>query len=116
LARGVSYLYKIKFITDKKGRKRKTNPILVTDPEEIKDYLAGRYEANAEYRYIATDKPDNRAIDSMLDRVWGKAVQKTEISGPDGKSLFDEAARAKANKLLDDVLAHGNTGNKKDTG
>lgn len=72
LAKGVSYLYKIKMRNV--GGRRKAEHILVTDPEEIQKYLDG--DISEEYYYITAERPDNRAIDSLLDRAFGKAGQK----------------------------------------
>jgi hypothetical protein len=76
MARGLSYLFKAD--TDGEGKARK--PILVTDPEEIAAFLADDYnELETTYYYITTEKPDNRAIDSLLDRATGKAAQVLEL-------------------------------------
>lgn len=89
LARGTSFLYRID--KDEKGKNKK--PELVTTQYEIEAYLRGDYDHDPDsYYYITTVKPDNKAIDSLLDRVHGKANQ--SISGPDGKELritFDNA-------------------------
>jgi len=64
-------LYKIH--TDSKGMKSK--PELVTSQKEIEDYLAGETDANSDYYFITTERPDNRALDSLFDRTFGKAQQ-----------------------------------------
>lgn len=79
LAQGCSFLYRID--TDEKGNKQK--PELVTSQKEIEDYLAGKVKDSSSYHYITTERPDNRAIDSMMDRTFGKATQKVEVGGPD---------------------------------
>lgn len=78
LARGLSFLYRID--KDEKGKKEK--PVLVTSNYEIEAYLRGDYEGDDSYYYITTEKPNNMAIDSLLDRVHGKSTQ--AISGPGG--------------------------------
>lgn len=75
LVRGTAYLYRIE---ERKGGHKEH--ILVTDPNEIGRVLEkiGIGEAGTvddEYYYITVKAPDNRAIDSMLDRVFGKATQ-----------------------------------------
>ena len=76
LAQGVSFLYKIH--TNKKGIRSK--PELITSRLEIEEYLDGKYENDKEdYYFISTDKPDGRAIDSLLDRVFGRATTRSEI-------------------------------------
>lgn len=93
LSRGHSYLFKI--ITDPKTRK-KGKPELVVDRNEIMQFLVDRENCDIEgrteignniYYYISTEKPENKAIDSMLDRVFGKAVNRTELMGKDGTEL-----------------------------
>ena len=80
LGKGCNFLYRVD--TDDKGKKQK--PVLVNSQKEIELYLAGDVEDMEAYHYITTERPDNRALDSMLDRTYGKAVQKTEVSGPEG--------------------------------
>lgn len=95
LAKGLQYLYKIE-------KKRKVGPRggvsyeaqkpeLVTNPEEMRAYIEGTLEegdaedANdpaATYYFLTSKDPDNRAIDSMLDRSFGKSTQ--TVAGPDG--------------------------------
>ena len=70
LAKGLSYLYKIRMRNV--GGKRKPEHIRVTDPKEIKAFLDG--DAEDEYYYITTKTPDNKAIDSLIDRALGKAT------------------------------------------
>lgn len=77
LAQGVSYLYK--FV---KGKQKAQ---LVEDPKEIEQYILSemgqviqkedKLDKEAQYYFITTEKPDNRAIDSMLDRTFGRATQ-----------------------------------------
>lgn len=86
-ARGVTYLYRID--ENKKGGREH---VIVTDPDEIGDVLSQLEggladEVNDNYYYISTRAPDTKAIDSLLDRVFGKARQTVEIDVP--KSLVD---------------------------
>src|SRR3990167_66281 len=76
LARGVSYLYRVD--KDAKGNDKK--PELVTAEYEIEAYLSGEADEDSFY-YITTVKPENSAIDSLLDRTVGKPTQKNEVSG-----------------------------------
>lgn len=88
LARGQTYLYKIEkeVIVGPKGGKTYKNkrPELVTEKWEIEDYLQGLIEegdkddendSRSVYYFLTTKDPDNKAIDSMLDRTFGKATQ-----------------------------------------
>lgn len=84
LARGVSYMFRIE---EKKNGAREH--VVVTDPDEIGDILSQMDEGspgvfNDQYYYITTKAPENRAIDSMLDRALDKARQALELGGKDG--------------------------------
>jgi hypothetical protein len=89
LAEGASYLYVIR--TDSDGKRQKAE--LVSDPDVIAAYIDGDLDASGddEYHYITTERPDNRAIDSLLDRVFGKAPQELKHTGdPDNPVvMFD---------------------------
>ena len=75
LAKGVQMLYKIE--KDKDGKNKK--PELVIMQEEIEAYLAG--ECEGDYYFITTERPDNKALDSLLDRTFGKARQNVGLDG-----------------------------------
>lgn len=107
LARGQTFLFKIEkeLQLGHKGGKRyvSSRPKLVTDQQEIEDYLAGNIESGDEndendpqatYYYITSKEPNNQAIDALLDRTFGKSTQVTELTGKDGgalKIVFDNA-------------------------
>lgn len=87
LARGLTYLYKIEKYYEGRGKNRvlkRKQPKLVTSQIEIEAYLAREVdEGDMEdpedtYFFITTKDPNNQAIDSLLDRTFGKAVQYTE--------------------------------------
>ena len=85
LGQGQQFLYRIDTIVDSNGKKTKSKPALVTDPEEISNYLDGefsegeRMNTDIEYYFITTKEPSNMAIDSMFDRTFDKPKQTTEI-------------------------------------
>ena len=58
--------------------------MLVTNPGEIRCYLDGDYDNDQTYYYITTVTPDNRALDSLLDRTFGKATQTIVSEDEDG--------------------------------
>lgn len=90
IAKGESYLYRIDEEKDDKGRVIKREHVIVTDPDEIRavlDEVEGTGVMDEKYYYITTQKPDNRAIDSLLDRVFGKAKQKIGLEGEDGQPV-----------------------------
>lgn len=93
VAKGASFIYRI----TEGPRGGKSDPELVTDPDEIHEAIqaiaagGGEGEITEEtndetthYRYyhITTKAPETRAIDSLIDRAFGKSVQR--IAGGDG--------------------------------
>lgn len=86
LAEGTTYLYKI--VETGSGKDKKREHVLVTDPDEIKQVLdeaEGTGIVDDTYYYMTTKAPDNKAIDSLLDRAFGKAVMKLGGTGDDGE-------------------------------
>lgn len=83
LAQGCSYLYKI--AKDTKGKEKKSE--LITNKHTIQEYLAGTLKNDGNYYYITTEKPSGYAIDSLLDRTFGKSTQKIEATGKDGNPM-----------------------------
>lgn len=83
LAQGVQMLYVIE--KTEKGANKK--PRLITDQSTIESYLAGELDGDPdEYYFITTERPDNRALDSLFDRVFGKSVNNIDVTS-DGKQL-----------------------------
>ena len=66
---------------DEDGKNMK--PRLVETQTEIEKYLENDYDKSKEYYFITTERPDNRALDSLFDRVFGRAIQPTEDLTPD---------------------------------
>jgi len=88
LGLGQSFLYRIDTITDGKGKTTRSKPMLVESPEEISNYLDGQYEDEDDrYYYITTKEPNNQAIDSMMNRSFGKPTESVELSGKDGGAI-----------------------------
>ncbi len=87
LAKGCQYLFKLKKIYLEKEDKfvvpKGVKPEIVKDQTEIARYLAGDFDESDEcdYYFMTTEKPDNRALDSLVDRVFGKAKQNIAIEG-----------------------------------
>lgn len=79
------------------GSKKKCEHVLVTDPHEIKalldehDGMAGTVEGV--YYYFQDVLPDNKAIDSLLNRGLGKPVEPHKHSF-DLTNLSDEELKA----------------------
>jgi len=97
LAYGQQFLYVI--TTHIEGKKRvKDKPKLVTDPDVIRRYLNGEYDdSDDEFYYITTKEPDNKALDSLLDRTYGKAKENLNVkhSGLSLRELYEASQRRK---------------------
>lgn len=100
LATGQTYLYKIEKelqIGPKGGKKYiSSKPKIVTDTWEIEAYLQGlinegdkddENDPNSTYYFLTTKDPDNKAIDSMLDRTFGKSTQTINTEDEEGKKV-----------------------------
>ena len=117
LATGRSYLFKIekKKITEGTGKNKTVKyvnkkPKRVTKELEILDYLKGIVEngdihdygdPTATYFYITAKDADNKAIDSLLDRAFGKSVQQIAIEPP---TPADEKVKDKIKKARSEIL------------
>jgi hypothetical protein len=75
------------------GKNKKRIHTLVTDEDEIKALLdeheGGAGEVDGSYYYITTQSPDNKALDSLLNRAFGKPKETHEVTGPEGGPLLD---------------------------
>jgi hypothetical protein len=92
LAIGAQHLYRIDKVETKKGEYEK-KPVLVTNQDEIEAYLAGEYDDEEDrYYYITTRDPENKALDSLFDRVFGKAMSNLNVKG--GFSITDLIKKA----------------------
>lgn len=81
VAKGLTYLYVIK-TEEVNGKIVRHKPEIVKDPKVIEAYLAEELEDDEHYYYyMSTEKPDTKAIDSLLDRVHGKARQNIGLDG-----------------------------------
>jgi hypothetical protein len=97
LAEGHMYLYKIEkeVIIGPKGGKKiiAKKPVRVTEEWEIHAYLMDEL-VNGEitgpedtYYYITAEKGDTRALDSLLDRAFGKSTNVHVTEDEDGKQM-----------------------------
>jgi len=85
LATGEKYLMVIETIGTGTKQKRVTN--IVTDPETIKQFLDEELDnTDTEYYYMTTKPANNMALDSLLNRSFGKADESLDIT-TDGQSL-----------------------------
>lgn len=102
LVRGQQFLYKIEKEraggTAKAPIYRSKPPELVEAETEIRGYLEnlaehdGQYtledpnDPSATYYFITTKEPDNRAIDSIFNRIFGKATDHLDVTSK-GKKI-----------------------------
>lgn len=93
LAKGLTYLYVIKTNRwkdkDGKWKSKRQKPRLVKDQPTIEAYLADELTGDDDYYFLSTDKPDNKALDSLMDRAFGKAQRSMDItSGGDPIPIY----------------------------
>lgn len=85
LAVGSMKVFRIDETEGDNGKKRREH-VHVTDSEEIKGLLDEHDGApgvvDGVYYYFQEVAPDNKAIEAMLNRALGKAVEKIEITKP----------------------------------
>lgn len=98
LATGIQYLFKI--VSHYEGKKLvKGKPQIVTDPQEIANYLDSEFgegpevNSDTEYYFMTAERPDGKAIANMLDRTFGKPAQALELKG---KLTIEEAIKKNA--------------------
>jgi len=67
------------------GSRRRTWVELVDDPDVVMAYLNDELENHQdEYYYISTKPADIGAIESILNRTFGRAKQSVALTGDDG--------------------------------
>lgn len=102
VAKGLTHLFVIR--TETVGKKKiRQKPEMVTNPDTIAQYLADELDdSEDEYYFMSTKDPDTKAIDSLLDRVHGKARQPLTGGEDDDKpiaiSLVEAELKNWANK------------------
>lgn len=78
IAQGSSFLFHVHTNT-KTGMRNK--PERIEDLEIIESYLSGELQNdNEDYYYITTKEPNNNAIESIFDRVHGKAKETLDVN------------------------------------
>lgn len=103
-ALGEKYLMVI--TTTGEGAKQKRETTIVTDPDTIKRFLDSeedpKFGEENEYYFISTKPADNMAIDSLLNRSFGRATEKMEIehSGELTTGSSDPALAAEFGEFL----------------
>jgi hypothetical protein len=92
LAVGSQQVFRIDKVGE--GKNARTEHTLVTDPEEIKQLLdehdGNNGHCNDHYYYFQTVPPNNQALDSLLNRSFGRPETAVEIKS-DSVSAVDVA-------------------------
>jgi hypothetical protein len=79
LAIGEKYLMVVRTIG--KGSKQRRETSIVTDPELIMQYLDETLEnTDEEYYFMTTKAADNKALDSLLNRSFGKPTESIDLT------------------------------------
>ncbi len=88
------------------GGKTKRIHTHITNADEIKRVLdeneGGAGRVGTDYYFVTNIPPDTRAIDSMLDRTFGKATQPVEVS-----DISDDRAVQIAQDVYAELLKKG---------
>lgn len=99
LATGQTFLYKVEKEWVQRGKGgywSRKKPVIVEDPEEIRDFIEREGDGSNPkedddggdiFYYMTVKEPSNQAIDSIIDRAGGKAIATTQIQGADGGPL-----------------------------
>ena len=105
LAQGQQFLYEIKMRNV--GGRRKAVHTLVEDPKKIQQYLDDELDEDS-YCYITTKSPDNKAIDSLLDRGLGKATTNAKTETAFTFEVLDYQQPEMIDGNVQDVLLENN--------
>lgn len=114
LARGQTFLYKIekeKIVGPKGGVSyRSKPPKLVTNQWEIEHFLeydldnTESKEQEDTYYYLTTKEPSNMAVDSLLDRTFGKSTQSVDVTSKGEQiNVIDPSKIALAKKYEEEI-------------
>jgi hypothetical protein len=91
LATGSQRVFRIDETRDGKGKVLKREHVWVTDPAEIKrlldDHDGESGDVDGTFYYFQAVVPDNKAIDSLMNRTFGRAKESMELSGPEGAPI-----------------------------
>lgn len=103
LAIGSSQVFRVDESEDSKGKVKREH-VLVTDADEIKALLDEHDGANGvvegAYYYFSTVLPDNKAIEALMNRAFGRAKETIE-STETVVMLSSEERAARAAELLE---------------
>lgn len=79
-ALGEKYLMVVRTIG--KGAKARRETSIVTDVEKIKEYFDNEesLSTDTEYHFMTVKPADNKALDSLMDRTYGKSAQSIDVT------------------------------------
>lgn len=109
LAKGITHCYRVTMF---KGGTR-SDPELVTDVDEMHEAIDlissgdafGEIQEDdgtaARYYFLTTKAPDNKALDSLLDRVFGKATFSMDIMSGGQPIALEAARRQRIDELIE---------------
>ncbi len=97
LATGSMKVFRIDEEITESGKVKRVH-VHITDPDEIKALL-DEHDGSAgvvkdKYYYFSEVLPDNRAIDSLLNRALGKAPEKIIVASEEADAAIDAAIEA----------------------
>ena len=80
----------IKQMINPETKQRYGKAVIVNDEAEILAYFNGEYDQDHIYYEVVAVRPMNSAIDSMLDRAYGKAKETVELIDDQPKRIVME--------------------------
>lgn len=115
LAKGAQYLFRIdkEWIKTGEGKNgdrgfwRNKKPVIVESPEEMRQFLEDEFvngdaeddqDEGASYYFLVAKDPLNQAIDSMLDRTFGRAKSELEVNVNLPKPIYGGHSQLPAGK------------------
>lgn len=116
LAKGAQYLFRIdkewvKTGVTKSGKEngfwRNKKPVIVESPEEMLQFLEDEFcngdaedehDESAAYYFLVAKDPSNQAIDSMLDRTYGRAKSELDVKVSLPKPIYGGGSQLPAPK------------------
>lgn len=98
LAQGLQILHWKTFA--KKDKKFGYYESTTFDKEIIKRYLDGEYTNSSTIYWLETKEPNNAALDSILNRTFGKPTEVVEMQGADGGNFWEGFMAAKKTNVL----------------
>lgn len=80
VAKGMTIVLARDFIKNKKGKMERLGRFIrITDPGEIEEMVTGENEEGETYHIIATQDPNPKALEDLINRVFGKPKEHFEF-------------------------------------